>query len=101
MRRKMLIVGAFALGALVGSAANGHDAIAEGLRERRVVATVAKEEFTSRDGNGVRIEHAVLEGHDVWMALGYLNFGLSHHPDCAKCEQERNADDVFARAAQP
>jgi len=98
MKRKLLVAGTFALGVLAGSVWNGERADAEGLQSRRVVATVAKEEFTSVDGNGVRIEHAVLEGHDVWMALGYLNFGLAHHPDCEMCELEDEADDAFASA---
>jgi hypothetical protein len=101
MKTKLLIAGAFLLGALAGSAWNGDHANAEGLRSRRVVATIAKQEFTSRDGNGVRIERALLEGHDVWMAIGYLNFGLAHHPDCELCELKDGTDAFALTETQP
>jgi len=94
MRGVIIGVALVAAGLLVGVAV-GRGAAADGdldLSAGEVVAVLRNADFASADSDAVQIIRTQIEGHDVWVAVGYRKIGIAHHPDCGLCA---------ARASEP
>jgi hypothetical protein len=56
-----------------------------------VIAVIPAVDFAFDDGEDVRIVRTQIEGHDVWVAMGYQKFGITHDPDCRLCRERNTA----------
>jgi hypothetical protein len=87
MRGLLIGFALLAAGLLVGVAV-GRGAAAPGdadLPAHEVVAVLQDADFASTDSDAVQVVRTQIEGHDVWVAVGYQKIGIAHHPDCRLC----------------
>ena len=85
--RALVIAGLLVAGLLVGVVLGRASAEAadSGMPAHEVVAVLRDTDFASTDSDAVQIVRTQIEGHDVWVAVGYQKFGITHHPECRLC----------------